>query len=76
MMWPHEIPQPTVFALSRRDELVPSRLVAKQLEGVSSSVRVLTHPTLKHGQFLLDHEWQDQFIAAFVDAVATCTSSC
>jgi pimeloyl-ACP methyl ester carboxylesterase len=69
MLWPWELPDPSVFVLSGKDDLVPSELVHKQLEGAPSHVHVLTHPDLYHGHFLFRPAWQAVIVARFKAAL-------
>lgn len=69
MLWPNELPNPSVLVLSAKDDLVPCALVQKQLESAPSYVRVLTHPDLFHGHFLFQPTWQDAIIATYKGAL-------
>jgi hypothetical protein len=69
MLWPWELPEPTVLVLSSKDALVPSPLVKRQLlSGLTGrrahAVKVL-EKDLHHGYFLLHPSWQDTIIATY-----------
>lgn len=69
MLWPWELPDPSVLVLSGKDELVPSELVRRQLDGAPDHIHVLSHEDLHHGHFLFRPKWQDVIVAKFKAAV-------
>jgi hypothetical protein len=69
MLWPWELPNPSVLVLSGKDSLVPSELVSKHLEGAPPHVHVLQHPDLHHGHFLVRPRWQDVIVSKFREVV-------
>lgn len=70
MLWPWELPEPSVLVLSTKDALVPSELVRKQLRsgGVDwesgGQVTVLERG-VHHGHFLFMPKWQDTIVETF-----------
>lgn len=74
MLWPWELPEPTVLVLSTKDALVPSELVRKQLRsgGVDwesgGTVKVLER-SVHHGHFLFMPKWQDTIVETFQAAL-------
>jgi hypothetical protein len=69
MLWPWELPDPSVLVLSGKDSLVPSELVRAQLENAPAHVHVLERPDLYHGHFLFKPAWQAVIVARFKAAV-------
>lgn len=70
MLWPDELPNPSVLVLSAQDDLVPSDLVCKQLANSPEHVQVLVHSKLGHGHFIFNQKWQDTIIAKYKEALA------
>eukprot|EP00892_Ulva_mutabilis_P009709 jgi/Ulvmu1/710/UM010_0082.1 len=74
MLWPWELPEPSVLVLSTKDALVPSELVRKQLRsgGVDwesgGQVKVLER-SVYHGHFLFMPKWQDTIVETFQAAL-------
>jgi hypothetical protein len=69
MLWPWELPEPSVLVLSGKDALVPSELVWKQLENAPKHVHVLQREEMYHGHFLFRPWWQDVIVAKFKEVV-------
>lgn len=69
MLWPDELPNPSVLVLSGKDDLVPSTLVRKQLANSPPYVKVLMNENLYHGHFLFVPKWQDTIIATYKEAL-------
>ena len=69
MLWPDELPDPSVLVLSGKDDLVPSLLVSQMLASAPEHVKVLYHPGLYHGHFLFNRTWQDTIVQTFKAAV-------
>ena len=69
MLWPWELPEPSVLVLSGQDALVPSELVWKQLETAPAHVHVLQRDEMHHGHFLIRPKWQDVIVAKFKEVL-------
>ena len=63
ILWPHDMPQRTLLALSAQDDLVPSTLVVGQCHQAASPARLLLHPTAGHGGQLMDSAFLRCFVA-------------
>lgn len=63
ILWPHDMPQRTLLALSAQDDLVPSTLVVGQCHHAASPARLLLHPTAGHGGQLMDSAFLRCFVA-------------
>lgn len=62
MLWPEEMPDATVVALSGNDDLVPSVQIERAMR-VAGKGRVLTHPQGVHGSVVIDRQWQALVVA-------------
>ncbi|KAK9841742.1 hypothetical protein WJX81_000194 [Elliptochloris bilobata] len=69
-LWPADLPPASLAVLSAGDDLVPSRLIAAQLEQHGSPCQVLVHPTAPHGGFLLDSKFRRQMLHAMERTLA------
>jgi hypothetical protein len=71
MLWPEDMPRHALVALSERDDLVPSPLVAKHISDAHPTATVMYHPTAGHGGFLIDLPWQRTLVQVRLQETAT-----
>ncbi|BDA49445.1 hypothetical protein COCOBI_14-0620 [Coccomyxa sp. Obi] len=62
ILWPEDMPAHALVALSDKDDLVPSPLVAKHISDAHPTATVMYHPTAGHGGFLIDIPWQRSLV--------------
>lgn len=62
ILWPEDMPAHALVALSDKDDLVPSSLVAKHISDTHPTATVMYHPTAGHGGFLIDLPWQRSLV--------------
>ena len=71
MLWPEDMPRHALVALSERDDLVPSPLVAKHISDAHPTATVMYHPTSGHGGFLIDLPGQRKLVLVRLQEPAT-----
>ncbi|GFR43461.1 hypothetical protein Agub_g4544 [Astrephomene gubernaculifera] len=67
-LWPDQLPQHTLVALSAQDELVPVQEVLTMLES-RPATRVLLHPSHRHADFIKDLPWQARMVQEVAELV-------
>ncbi|KXZ52317.1 hypothetical protein GPECTOR_10g949 [Gonium pectorale] len=67
-LWPDQLPDHTMVALSAQDELVPVQEVLTMLEA-HPATRVLMHPTHRHADFIKDLPWQARMVQEVAELI-------
>lgn len=63
MLWPHQMPDKSLVVMSGKDVLVPWRMAQQQLALANHPAKVMIHPDMAHGGFLLKQAWQRQILS-------------
>ncbi len=71
ILWPEDMPAHALIALSDKDDLVPSPLVAKHISDAHPTATVMYHPTAGHGGFLIDVPWQRNLVQVGSNSLLT-----
>ncbi|KAG2501920.1 hypothetical protein HYH03_000418 [Edaphochlamys debaryana] len=69
-LWPDQLPDHTMVALSAQDELVPVPEVLTMLKA-HPSTRLLLHPRHRHADFIMDLPWQAKMVQEVAELIAT-----